>query len=91
MGDALTGVLDANARLAVRKNSGADTGTRRRLNLVEGISTVITLSDSSPNEEVVATINAMRSGTEAARPATGTNTGDLYVTTDTQRLFVWFS
>lgn len=38
--------------VTVRKNSGANVGTRRRLNFVEGLNVSITETDSSINDEV---------------------------------------
>jgi hypothetical protein len=57
--DALTGTLDANARVAVRKNTGAVVGTRRRLNLIEGSGISITAADDPTDEEVDITIAAV--------------------------------
>jgi len=55
--DELTGNLNANARVAVRKNStGATIGTRRRINFIEGANTTITISDDGTDEEVDVTI-----------------------------------
>lgn len=48
--------LDANARVCVRKNSGADVGTRRRLNLIEGANVTLTIADDAGSEEVDITI-----------------------------------
>lgn len=60
--DALTGNLDANARVAISKNSGATTGTRRRVNLIEGSGITLTVADDSVNEEVDVTIAATGGG-----------------------------
>ena len=49
-------VLSANARVTVRKNSGADVGTRRRLNLIEGSNVTLTVTDDGAGEEVDVTI-----------------------------------
>jgi hypothetical protein len=51
-----TGILDNNARVAVSKNSAATTGTRRRINLIEGTGITLTVADDSGNEEVDVTI-----------------------------------
>lgn len=56
-----SGTTGANARVAVRKNSGGTTGTRRRLNFVEGSNIAITLADDAGNEEVAVTIAATTS------------------------------
>lgn len=53
-----TVVLGNNARVAVRKNSGAVVGTRRRLNLVEGGNITLTVADDGANEEVDVTVAA---------------------------------
>lgn len=61
--DALSGNLDATARVAVRKNTGgANVGARRRLNFIEGSNVTLTLADSSVNEEVTVTIAASVTG-----------------------------
>lgn len=52
----ITDLLDAIARVIVRKNSGANVGTRRRLNLIEGTGITITVADDSGGEEVDITI-----------------------------------
>jgi hypothetical protein len=51
-------LLDAVARIIVRKNSGANVATRRRFNLIEGTGIALTVADDSPNEEVDVTIAA---------------------------------
>lgn len=56
--DALTGSLDANARVAVRKNSGVPIGTRRRLNLIEGSGVTLTVADDGVSEEIDITVAA---------------------------------
>lgn len=53
-----SGTLDANARLAVNKNSGATIGTRRRINLIEGPNMTLTVADDAANEEVDITFEA---------------------------------
>lgn len=79
--DALTGNLDANARVSVRKNSAGSVSTRRRLNLIEGSGVTLTVADDSGNEEIDITIDAAGGGTQtnstlatAAGTATCTNT-----------------
>ena len=49
---------DTNTRVAVRKNSGANVGTRRRINLIEGSNVTLTVADDAVNEEVDVTIAA---------------------------------
>jgi len=61
--DALSGNLNANARVAVSKNSGATVGTRRRINLIEGSNVTLTIADDEANEEVDVTIEAVGGGT----------------------------
>lgn len=56
--DALVGLLDAIARVTIRKNTGADVGSRRRLNLIEGANITITAADDPVSEEVDITIAA---------------------------------
>lgn len=53
-----TASLDANARVGVRKNTGASTFKRRRLNLIEGTGVTLTVADDSGNEEVDVTVAA---------------------------------
>lgn len=53
-----TGTLSGNARVAIRKNTGADAGSRRRLNLIEGANVTLTVADDAANEEVDVTIAA---------------------------------
>jgi hypothetical protein len=54
--------LGNNARVTVRKNTGADVGVRRRLNLIEGANVTLTVADDAGNEEVDVTIAASSSG-----------------------------
>jgi len=61
--DALTGNLDATARTTVRKNSGgADVGSRRRLNFIEGTNVTITAADDPTDEEIDITISSAGGG-----------------------------
>ena len=64
-------LLDATGRVIVRKNTGANIGARRRLNLIEGTNIGLTISDSALNEEVLVTIN--QSGVAGANHATLAN------------------
>lgn len=57
-----TGILDNNARVTARKNSGANVGTRRRLNFIEGTNVTLTIADDAGSEEVDITINATGGG-----------------------------
>lgn len=54
--------LDSNARVTVRRNTGADVGTRRRLNFVEGANVTLTIADDPGNEEVDITIASSGGG-----------------------------
>ncbi len=56
-------LLDAIARVTVRKNSGSDVGSRRRLNLIEGSNITLTVTDDPAAEEVDVTIAASGGGT----------------------------
>jgi hypothetical protein len=55
--DALTGNLDATARVSVAK-SGTAAGARRQINFIEGSGATITLADDATNEKVDVTIAA---------------------------------
>jgi hypothetical protein len=76
--DALSGNLDAIARLAIAK-SGTTTGSRRKLNLIPGTNINITTADDSAGEKVdvtlgitgsVALANGGTGGTDAATSRT---------------------
>jgi len=60
--DPITGNLDANARITIRKNSGSNIGTRRRLNFIEGSGISINVEDDNANEEVKLTISSTGGG-----------------------------
>jgi hypothetical protein len=57
-----TATLGNNARVMVRKNTGADVGARRRLNLIEGTNVTLTVADDAGSEEVDVTIAATGGG-----------------------------
>lgn len=85
--DALTGSVDANARLSIAKN-GTVVGTRRQLNLIEGSNVTITATDNAANERIDVTIAATGGGGGGVlfgpyetRPAPGVP-GRLYLATD---------
>jgi hypothetical protein len=59
--DALTGNLDANARVGIM-NSGTLVGTRRRVNFVAGENVTLNVVDDATNEKVDVTINAQGGG-----------------------------
>lgn len=73
--DPLTGLLDANARVGVRKNTAGSTFTRRRVNFIEGTNITITETDSSGNEEVNVTIAASGGGGGLAVKKNGSAVG----------------
>ncbi len=50
--------LDNNARVTVRRNTGANVGTRRRLNFIEGTGITIVAADDAIDEEVDITLSA---------------------------------
>lgn len=71
--DALTGDLDSNARIAVRKNTGgADVGERRRLNLIEGSNVTLTVTDDPVDEEIDVTIASSGGGSSTFAGLTDT-------------------
>jgi len=55
-------LLDATARVTVRKNTGVDVGARRRLNLIEGANITLTVADDIAGEEVDVTVAAGAGG-----------------------------
>lgn len=57
----ITQNLDANARVAARKNSGGTGYKRRRLNFIEGTNVTLSVGDDAANEEVDVTIAAASS------------------------------
>lgn len=57
--------LGNNARVTLRKNTGADIGTRRRINLIEGANITLTVTDDAGSEEVDVTIAASGGGGSA--------------------------
>lgn len=61
-----TVALSNVARTTVRKNGGADVGSRRRLNLIEGANITLTVTDDAGNEEVDITIAASAGGSPNA-------------------------
>jgi hypothetical protein len=76
-GDPLTGSLDPNARVAVRKNStGASVGERRRLNLIEAGDVMIAVADDAAGEELDITISANPAA--AVADAASANAGASY-------------
>jgi len=55
-------LLDATAKTTVRKNTGTDVGSRRRLNLIEGSNVTLTVADDPANEEVDVTVASTGAG-----------------------------
>ncbi|MCK5018641.1 MAG: hypothetical protein KAS32_16390, partial [Candidatus Peribacteraceae bacterium] len=52
----LSGELADSQKTTVRKNTGSNVGTRRRLNLIEGTNVTLTVADDAANEEIDITI-----------------------------------
>lgn len=86
----LSGLLADAQKVTVRKNAGADVGTRKRLNLIEGANITLAIADDAGGDEIDITINASGgSGTDEvllvpiASKTIPTNTsivvGDRYV------------
>jgi len=83
-----TVALDNVARTTVRKNSGTDTGSRRRLNFIEGSNVSITVADDSINEEVDITISSVGGGNNFAPTGAQYLTLDLDGTLTNERVFL---
>lgn len=88
-----TATLGNNARVTVRRNTGADVGTRRRLNFIEGTNVTLTVADDAGSEEVDVTINSAGGGPGSANVAEvslslGTAMGLYYSTTVTGQAWV---
>jgi hypothetical protein len=60
--DKIEAILAAAANVTVRKNSGADVGTRARLNFIEGTNVTFTIADDAGDGEIDITINATGGG-----------------------------
>lgn len=75
----LSGQLADAQLVTVRKNSGADVGTRARLNFIEGTNVTLTVSDDGAGGEVDITIAATGGGSSA--------TGEEETITLAQELF----
>ena len=58
----LSGLLADAQKVTVRKNSGADVGTRKRLNFVEGTNVTLTVADDAGGDEVDVTVAASLAG-----------------------------
>jgi hypothetical protein len=79
--DALTGNLDANARVGVM-NAGTLVGTRRRVNFIAGTNVTLNVTDDATNEKVDVTINAQGGGelfVTATAPPQVINSGSYFV------------
>jgi len=57
-----TDLLDAIAKTTVRKNTGADVGSRRRINFIEGTGISFTITDVAGSEEVTVRVDATGAG-----------------------------
>jgi hypothetical protein len=55
-------LLDGIARVTVRKNTGANVGSRRRLNFIEGTGISFTITDVGGSEEVTVRVDATGAG-----------------------------
>lgn len=90
---AIPALLDTNARVTVRENSGADVGTRRRLNFIEGANVTFTIADDAGDEEIDITINAASPGTGTVTSVAGgtgiTNSPEPITTTGTVDLDIF--
>ena len=49
-------------QITVRKNGGANVGTRQRLNLIEGANTTLTVADDAGGNEVDITVTSAGGG-----------------------------
>jgi len=78
-------VLDAVARIGVRKNSTGSVFQRRRLNLIEGTGITLTVADDSGNEEVDVTI----ASTTAFAGVRVSRTSDVTITQNTATTVSW--
>jgi len=58
----VTDLLDGIARITVRKNTGADVGSRRRINFIEGTGISFTVTDVGGSEEVTVRVDATGAG-----------------------------
>ena len=58
----VTDLLDGIARITVRKNTGADVGSRRRINFIEGTGISFTITDVGGSEEVTVRVDATGAG-----------------------------
>lgn len=65
----LSGELADAQPITVRKNTGADAGTRSRLNLIEGSNVTLTVADDAGSDEVDITIAASGGSGEAIEKA----------------------
>ncbi len=84
----LPSTVATNARVAVSKNSGATTGTRRRINLIEGSGITLTIADDSGNEEVDITITATGAAALFAYKTADTNRASTTTLTNDPHLSV---
>lgn len=59
---AVADLLDGIARTTIRKNAGANVGSRRRINFTEGANVTLTVTDDAGSEEVDVTIASAAGG-----------------------------
>ncbi len=75
-------VLDATARVGVRKNSAGSTFSRRRINFIEGTGVTLTVADDSGGEEVDVTIAASATAPTVYRKVTEKDVNTSVTETD---------
>jgi hypothetical protein len=83
----LSGLLADAQKVTVRKNSGANVGTRKRLNLVEGTNITLTVADDATDDEVDVTITAAPFSTQNVVTASRA-IGTVYQNTTGKTIFV---
>lgn len=70
-------------RVDVAKNSGATTGSRKRINFVEGANVTLTIADDAGNDEVDVTIASSGGGGGSAVYKDAVHTNATFITTTT--------
>lgn len=79
---------DTNARVAVGKNSAATTGTRRKLNIIEGTGISLTVADDNPGEKVDVTVTCtVTAGSVDINGLTAGTTADALTGGDTMPIY----
>ena len=68
------GGIQADGYVTVRKNSGADIGTRARLNFIEGTNISLTIADDAVDEEIDITVTSTGAGSgDVVGPSSSTD------------------